>query len=161
RFHLAEIWRQQAEGGEHLADHLAGESPLVGPAPVDGVIPQQVGKVVRRDQVVDRDHLRPAEALEDLNRRPADPPQAVDRDVRHDTSPRQSCYAPPLPGDHGHTGSLRIPCGEGGSAGTDTSAGRWRSSTASIPTCGTPGGGPRSGRPTPMPLVWSYLNGHE
>ena len=56
-------------------------------APVDGVVLDQVRQVVRVGDVVDRDEVEPIGIEQDLQRRPADPPQAVDRDGRHVTPP--------------------------------------------------------------------------
>src|ERR1051326_723588 len=57
------------------------------PAAVHGVVTQQVGQVVRRDKVADRAHPGTVGLLEDLQRRAADPAQAVDRDAGHGASP--------------------------------------------------------------------------
>ena len=55
-------------------------------AAVHGVVLDQVRQVVRVDDVVDRDELKPVGVEQDFQRRPADPAQAVDGDGRHVTS---------------------------------------------------------------------------
>ena len=55
-------------------------------APVDGVVPDQVRQVVRVGDVVDRDEVEPVGVEQDLQRRPTDPAQPVDRHGRHVSS---------------------------------------------------------------------------
>jgi hypothetical protein len=57
------------------------------PASVHGVVPEQVSQVVRRYEVVDRDHLRAVSLVDDLECRTADTPEAVDGDARYGASP--------------------------------------------------------------------------
>src|SRR5579875_1155122 len=64
-------------------------------APVDGVVPEQVGEVVRVGDVVDRDEVEFAAFVEqDLQGGPADSSQTVDGYGRHLRSPPWICPPP-------------------------------------------------------------------
>jgi hypothetical protein len=82
---LVQVLLVQGDTGAAVDDEAAALGSNVAPVPaVDGVVLQQIGQLVRRDEVIDRCQLERPIVEDLLERGTPDPSHSIDGDPRHD-----------------------------------------------------------------------------